>query len=312
MFRRPLIQLTLLFLLIVFFAALVSCSGPRPGQAPIPENYAEEVAEWKANRVASLSAPTGWLRLAGMFILEDGENTFGSGQDADIIFPDTTLPPVAGTFVHSAEQVQMNTREGVTLTFEEEPVERMLIYDEEMETVPRITYNQLEWLVIARQDLKAIRLYNKENEKADRFTGFPHFEIDPVWRREARFIPHPEGTSIPIANVLGQVEDYPSPGRLEFTLGDDLYTLDALEGSERLFIIVGDQTNGEETYGAGRYIYIDYPKQEDQMTILDFNLAYNPPCAFNTFTTCQLPPLQNRLDVSIPAGEKIPVKWSGL
>lgn len=309
MLRRQLIQL---FFWTVPFAALVACSGSRPGQAPIPENYEDEVAEWKANRVASLSAPTGWLRLAGMFILEEGENTFGSGPEADIVFPDSTLPPVAGIFDHSGKQVQMIAREGVTLYVEEEPVDDMLIYDEEMETVPHITYNQLEWLVIARQDLKAIRLYNKQNEKADRFTGFPHFEIDPVWRREARFIPHPEGTTIPIANVLGQVEEYPSPGRLEFTIGDVLYTLDALEGSERLFIIVGDQTNGEETYGAGRYIYIDYPEQEDQMTILDFNLAYNPPCAFNTFTTCQLPPPQNRLDVPILAGEKIPVEWSGL
>lgn len=301
-----------LFSLALFSLALISCTGSLPGQAPIPDNYPDVIEEWKSNRVASLTAPTGWMRLAGMFFLAEDENTFGSGPEADIVLPDSTLPPVAGSFVLNNNQVRLKVQDSVTLLHDGEPAGNTLLYDDDMETVPRISYNQLEWLVISRQELTAIRLYNKENEKVDQFTGFPHFEIDPEWRRQARFVPHPEGTHIAIANVLGQVEDIPSPGKLEFTINNTLYSLDALEGSDRMFIILGDQTNGDETYSAGRYMYIDYPEPDDEFTVIDFNIAYNPPCSFNTYTTCQLPPVQNRLDVAITAGEKIPVDWAGL
>lgn len=301
-----------LFSLVLTPLTLASCTSDQPGQATIPENYTDVTEIWKENRIASLTAPTGWMRLAGMFFLTEGENTFGSSPEADVQLPDSTLPPVAGTFHLADQHVNMDVHESVSIYADDEPVHSALLYNPELDSIPRITYNQLEWLVIARQDLTAIRLYNKENEKADQFTGFPHYEINSEWRRQARFVPYPEGTAIPIANVLGQVEDFPSPGRIEFTIGNTLYSLDALEGSERMFIIVGDQTNGKDTYGAGRYIYIDYPDDNRELTVIDFNLAYNPPCAFNTFTTCQLPPMQNRLDVAITAGEKTPIGWDGL
>lgn len=307
----PLFHLALIPLTLITFN-LASCASDQPGQAPVPENYTEVIDTWKENRIVSLTAPTGWMRLAGMFILNEGDNTFGSSPEADVQLPDSTLPPVAGTFHLSDQHVKMDVRESVTIYADEEPVHSALLYTPELDTIPRITYNQLEWLVIARQDLTAIRLYNKTNEKVDQFSGFPHYEINSEWRRQARFVPYPEGTAIPIANVLGQIEDFPSPGKIEFTIDNTLYSLDALEGSERLFIIVGDQTNGQETYGAGRYIYIDYPDEENEFTVIDFNLAYNPPCAFNTYTTCQLPPPQNRLDIAITAGEKTPVDWQGL
>jgi uncharacterized protein (DUF1684 family) len=80
--------------------------------------------------------------------------------------------------------------------------------------------------------------------------------------------------------------------------------LDALdEGGEDYFMIFGDETNARETYGAGRYLYVKRPGP-DGKTIIDFNKAYNPPCAFTEFATCPLPPKQNVLDVEIKAGEK--------
>lgn len=117
--------------------------------------------------------------------------------------------------------------------------------------------------------------------------------------------------TLPVLNVLGQSVDTPSPGILEFVIDGEIFNLDTLEGSERLFIILGDETNKNETYQAGRYLYVDYP-DGDGYTIIDFNRAYNPPCAYSKFTTCQLPPPQNRLDVAITAGEKRPVEWEGL
>ncbi len=300
------------FLLIFFVTGLFlqGCGEPELGQAPVPETYEEEIESWKQDRIESLKAPGGWLRLAGMFWLDEGENSFGSGQDNDIIFPEGTIPEYAGTFLYENGQVIMNTADDVSITHEGEPVSEFVLYDGA--DTPGAEYEALEWFVIVRDGEIAIRLYNKENEKADAFTGFPSYPLDPKWKREARFIPNPEGTTISIVNVLGQQMDAPSPGVIEFAVNGETYSLDTLEGGERLFIIVADETNRTETYQAGRYIYIDYPEEGSDTTVIDFNKAYNPPCSFNTFTTCQLPPPQNRLDVAIPAGEKRPVEWTGL
>jgi len=111
---------------------------------------------------------------------------------------------------------------------------------------------------------------------------------------------------------LGQLIDTPTPGSIEFMKDGKVYTLDVLEGTDQMFIIVGDFTNQSETYQAGRYIYVDYPVEGSEYTIIDFNKIYNPPCSYSLFTTCQLPPIQNRLELSIKAGEKRPLDWEGL
>ena len=300
------ILLTSLVAWLIFSA----CNETKPDIAPVPGNYVEQVEEWKQNRIDRLKEPTGWLRLAGMYLLEEGENTFGSSDQADFRFPAGTIPGMAGTFIFQDGMVKMEAAEGVSFLHNEAPVTE-LVLDNGVET-PSVEYGSLEWFVITRDDLKAIRLYNKENEKADAFEGFPSYPVSTKWHREARFVPNPDNTFIPVVNVLGQQVDTPSPGVLEFTIEGNLYTLDALEGGDRMFIIFADETNRTETYQAGRYMYIDYPETEINFTVIDFNKAYNPPCAYNIFTTCQLPPMQNRLNVAIPAGEKRPVDWIGL
>ena len=299
----------ILFLVISMMVA--SCTSRVPGQAELPDDYFDQVEEWKESRIESLTATTGWLRLAGMYWLNEGENSFGSSDEVDVRFPEGTIPGFAGTFILNADgTVRMTIAEGVDVTFEDEPVSDMIVYDGE--EAHNLEYGTLEWLVIVRDDLTAIRLYNKENKKADAFNGFPAYDVDPQWNREARYIPYPDGTTIPIVNVLGQQVDGTSPGRVEFTLNGTLYSLDALEGNNRMFIILGDLSNRDETYQAGRYMYIDYPEDGSELTVIDFNKAYNPPCAYSLYTTCQLPPIQNRLDVAIKAGEKRPVDWQGL
>tara|TARA_R100001143_G_scaffold63387_1_gene70120 strand:- start:61241 stop:62152 length:912 start_codon:yes stop_codon:yes gene_type:complete len=297
-----------IFLIIALF--VTSCSSDELGQAPIPEDYQEQIAEWKQDRIESISEPTGWLRLAGMFWLEEGENSFGSSSEVDIQFPEGTINDRAGTFVFENGIVTMIVEEGVEITHDGEPVTEFTLYDGSDEK--RVEHGNLEWFVIVRDDITAIRLFNKENEKADAFTGFPTYPVDPKWARTARYIPNPEGTTIPIVNVLGQQIDAESPGVLEFTLDGERYTLDGIINSTQLFIILSDETNKDETYQAGRYLYVDYPEEGSEYTVVDFNKVYNPPCAYNVFTTCQLPPQQNRLDIAIPAGEKRPVDWEGL
>lgn len=300
----------LLLISFILAGVFTACSQQELGQAPVPENYEEEIEQWKADRLESLTAPTGWMRLAGMYWLDEGENTFGSGPENDVRFPEGTIPETAGTFYVENDRVRLSVSDDVEITHDGNQVDELVVFDDE--NAPELEYGTLHWFIIKRGDLLGIRLYNKENEKVDQFTGFDSYPVDPEWRREARFIPSQEGTTIPIINILGQLEDLPSPGTLEFTVDGERYTLDAIESTERMFIILGDETNRTETYQAGRYMYIDYPEDGSNRTVVDFNKAYNPPCSYSKFTTCQLPPPQNRLDVEITAGELRPVDWDGI
>lgn len=300
-----------LFPFLLLPIIVTACSSPEPGPASFPENYHQELDSWKADRLESLTNPTGWMRLAGMYWLEEGEYSFGSGADQDVRFPEGTIPGHAGVFILDNNTVTMSVAEGVNITHNGETVDEMVIYDGEDEE-PHLQYETLEWVVIERSGLIGVRLYNKENEKVNQFTGFETYPVDEKWYLNARFIPHEEDVTIPIVNILGQVDETPSPGKLEFVADGETYTLDALEGSTRMFLIVGDATNQAETYQAGRYIYVDYPEEGSEYTVIDFNKLYNPPCAYSAFTTCQLPPPQNRLDLAITAGEKRPVGWDGI
>lgn len=303
-------NLSRLFLASFLLFLISACGQNRPGQAELPDDWEAELAAWKQSRVETLKQPSGWLRLAGMFVIEEGRQSFGSGADQDFRFPGGSIPHHAGYIEREQNRVTMKLAEGVEVYHDGEAVSMIVLYDGEES--PSVTYGALEWFVIVRQDLLAIRLYNNDNEKADAFEGFPSYPSDPAWVREARFIPNREGTTIEVVNVLGQTEETPSPGSLQFTIEGQSFTLDALEGTERMFVILGDLTNRTDTYQAGRFLYVDYPEEGSDYTVIDFNKVYNPPCAFNVYTTCQLPPLQNRLEAAITAGEKRPVGWIGI
>jgi uncharacterized protein len=297
-------------ILITTLIILSACGGYDLGQAPLPDNYEDEFEEWQKQRMESLTNPTGWMRLAGMYWLDEGINSFGTADSVDIRFPAQTLPPYAGDLILNQGEVAMKTAEGIEITVDGEPADSAIVFNEDH--APPIEYGTLEWLIIEREDLIGIRLYNKENPQVDEFSGFDRYPLSSEWYLKARFIPSEEGATIPIVNVLGQLVDTPTPGSVEFSFDNETYRVDALEGTDQMFLIIGDLTNRTETYQGGRYIYIDYPDEGSHYTIIDFNKIYNPPCSYNLYTTCQLPPPQNRLDLAITAGEKRPVGWDGL
>jgi uncharacterized protein len=303
--RLQTIFLSFSSLLLIFSA----CSEEDLGLAPLPENYLESIHEWKEYRVGVLTGPTNWLRLDGIYWLDEGENTFGSGDNQDLRFPEGTIPEHAGVFILEDGIVTMNVAEEVTITHDGEPIRKMILFDGENR--PHVEHADLEWFIDSRDDRHGIRLYNKDNPKADAFDGFPAYPIDSEWHLKARFVPNNDSTTIMLDNVLGEEVERFSPGNIKFKVDGQLHSVIAFEASSGLFIMFTDETNQTETYHAGRYMIIPFPDEND-MTIIDFNKAYNPPCAFSKFTTCQLPPPQNRLDAAINAGEKRPVAWEGI
>jgi uncharacterized protein (DUF1684 family) len=158
--------------------------------------------------------------------------------------------------------------------------------------------------LIARGSRVGVRIKDPDARARKEFKGIPAFPPSAHWRIVARWEPANPPTEIAVPNVLGEVDRSPSPGTAVLTVDGKEYRLTPVleEGSPDLFFVFGDETNRTETYGAGRFLYAAPAK--DGTVVLDFNRAYNPPCAFSAFATCPLPPKQNRLALRVEAGEK--------
>ena len=169
-----------------------------------------------------------------------------------------------------------------------------------------LTLKTLVWYVIRRGDKTGIRLKDKASPLLHSFTGIDRFPVKKSWRIKARLIPASKGHTLQIPNVLGQMEESPSPGMLAFEHNGNPYTLKVLSasGGNQYWIIFADKTNGDATYGGGRFLYVEKADSTGE-TFIDFNKAYNPPCVFTPFATCPLPPDGNRLDFAVEAGEKM-------
>lgn len=277
------------------------------GAAPPPDTGDFELDQktWRAWRLERTVIDTGWLTLIGLDWLEEGDNALGSADDARLSLPAEKAPARVGVLRLEDGVVTLLPEEGVGLTANGEPVTGPMRLRADVDGDPTLLeLGPLNFYVLVRGDRVGLRIRDREAKLRLEFPGLEYFDADPAYRLTARFTPNPPGTTVPMVNVLGIVDDVPSPGTLTITLDGTDYTLTALDetGDGRLFVIVGDETNGRETYGAGRYLYTDPPV--DGTTIVDLNRLYNPPCAFTPYSTCQLPPKENKLPLRLETGEK--------
>jgi uncharacterized protein (DUF1684 family) len=263
-------------------------------------DYEKEIKAWHKDRVEGLKKENGWLNLAGLFWLEEGRNSFGGNIENKIIFPKDRSKAFLGDIILSKGEVFVETKANAEVFNENDKVEKLKVFPVEKPIV--LKHNTLRWFVIKRGERYAIRLRDLESPFLKEFHNIETFKIDPKWKLKAKFIPA-EGKKIAILDITGQTSQQDSPGVLVFTIAGKEYKLDALAEGEEFFIIFGDKTNKKETYGAGRFVYTAKP-DADGFTYLDFNKAYNPPCAFTPYATCPLPPKQNLLPIEIKAGEK--------
>jgi len=269
------------------------------------EAYRAEVRKWRADREARLKADGGWLTVAGLFWLEEGPNRFGTDPAGDVVLPDGSTPAKAGVFELKEGRVAVSLLPEAKATIGGKPVSGVSILRPDTSGSPDVLeMGTLSLSVIKRGDRYGIRLKDKNAAARKGFTGLEWFDVKEDYRVAARWVAYPEPKPVEVPNVLGQIVPMPSPGYAEFTLAGKSVRLDGVLESpdaEELFFIFRDQTSGKETYGAGRFLYADLPK--NGKVVLDFNKAYSPPCAFTPYATCPLPPRQNRLPVRVEAGE---------
>jgi uncharacterized protein (DUF1684 family) len=276
-----------------------------PACAPKPDPaYRQEILAWRARRLERLRADDGYLALAGLLWLHDGENTFGSAPTNDLVFP-AAAPAQAGVLLHHGGETIVRAFPGTSLTVAGQPVDEMhLVADTEGEPT-QLALGTLRFLIIRRGDRFGVRLRDPASAIRQRFHGIDSYDIDPAYRVTARFEPYDPPKKIPVVNIVGTVDTMPSPGALLFRLHGAECRLDPVietPGDTLLFVIFRDATSGAETYASGRFLYTNPPR--NGVVVADFNRAYNPPCAFSPYTTCPLPPPQNELRVAVRAGEK--------
>jgi uncharacterized protein (DUF1684 family) len=266
-------------------------------------SYESSISTWRQKHEAGLKADDGWLTVSGLFWLKDGDNSFGSDPDNDVVLPGNKGPARAGKFIlkHGEIKVRANADAGV---YEGEKSIRDLVLKTDSDKSPDVLrIGDLSLIAIKRGERYGIRIKDTNSRPRREFTGLHWFPVQESYRVTAKFVPGAEGREIAITNVLGDVQNMKSPGTLIFNLNGHPYSLDPVaEDDGKLFIIFRDSTGGRSTYAAGRFLYADAPK--DGVVTLDFNKAENPPCAFTAYATCPLPPRQNILDGSIEAGEK--------
>lgn len=297
--RKQMLNFSMLVLCVGF--CLVLCVGSFAQSDK--KIYAAEINTWDEKRVQSLKAAEGWVNLAGLFWLKKGENRFGSDPSNEIVFNTKPFPALLGTFMLDEQEVKWITASGEAVFHGRNKVDQASIFSTASDSVTQLSFQTFRWTIIKREDLVGVRFRDLAHPNLEKLKKIERYKADLQWKIAATIEP-PLVPFVGIRNVLGQTTQQRSAGKVVFNLNGKTYKLDAIdEGTPNLFVIFADETNAVETYPTGRFVYIPRPDAQGK-TVIDFNKAYNPPCAFSPHATCPIPPPQNLLPIAIKAGEK--------
>ena len=268
------------------------------------KSYEKEILKFRAERETRLREnDRSWLALAGLFWLEEGNNTFGSDPSNDIQLENTSVPAKVGIFQYKNDIVSLKINKGVEMSCNGLEARSKILHTDIEETPDFLELGSILMVAIKRGKNCLIRVWDRDNPGRKNFTGLKHFPINPDFRITARFVPYDPPRIMKIRDVIGEEYEVEFPGFAIFMLGGKECRLEAEKTDNGLFFNFYDPTNGNGSYPGGRFLNTDAPT--DREVVLDFNMAYNPPCAYTDYATCPLPPSQNRLPVRIPVGEMI-------
>jgi uncharacterized protein len=279
-------------------------SGATAGLAA-DQTASRSLEAWRAARVAALTSDSGYLTLAGLYWLERPRSSFGRARSNTFALDHPAMPRRLGHFERDGDTVRFIAARRDSVFAGEAAVTRIDMRSDRGGPPTLLRHGPIEFFVIERSGQLGVRVRALDSPRRRDFPGIEHFDASDAWRLEARFEPYEPARQIPIMNVLGMEDDMPSPGAIVFEKDGREWRLDAIDegpASDSLFVMFADATTGRESYGAGRFLYVERPR--DGRVVVDFNRAYNPPCAFNEFATCPLPPPQNRLELAVTAGER--------
>jgi uncharacterized protein (DUF1684 family) len=292
-------------LLSFFLAGCRKAPEPAASSAP-PADYTAIVEQWRAKHETDYRRE--WVTIAGLHPLKPGPNTAGSGPHNAIRLPGDG-PRSLGTFILTGEEVRFEPAPAAHVMLKDQPlIQPVTLKDDRTTPADELQVGDVRLVIHRSGTNRSLRVRDPNGPLARGFLGFQWFPIDSRYRVVGRFIRDAEPKSLQVMNTYGDVDTYISEGEIEFTLMGQLLRLRPFTTRpKRFYIVFKDESSGQETYEAARFLYADL--LDDGTTVLDFNQAYNPPCAFNPYTTCPIPIPANRLPAKILAGEKAyPVK----
>ncbi|MEZ5007155.1 MAG: DUF1684 domain-containing protein [Chitinophagales bacterium] len=287
---------------IIYIFIGLALFGCRDNSKEFPENYLDDLEAWKGERDVKLRAEDGYVNLVGLYWLQEGENTIGSDTSNNVVFPAGASSRIGSVFLKDHEVV-FECADDVEVVVDSFCLNGGVIYSEKDSVQTILTHGHYDWHIIERAGNYGIRLRDLNHPKTQEPLNMAYFHVSKDWIITAKYELFETPKTIKIDNIVGFNFDENIEGKLTFELDGQSYTLLPSVDDEGMFIMFADGTSGETTYGSGRYLMASLPDEEGNV-ILDFNKAYNPPCAFTEYATCPLPPRENILEVNIEAGEK--------
>ncbi len=266
-------------------------------------SYLNELESWRKTLDIGLMKEDGWLALAGLYWLQEGENSFGTDPGNDFTLDVSTGPERIGLFTLRQGEVTVQILDDVAIQIDGEQRSTAVLQPDSSGSPTVVKLDHLTFMLLEREDGLAIRLWDNQRPERLDFGGRRWLPVNPDFRVHGHYHPYPEEIELSFSRKNGADFQTGVQGEVSFDLEGNSYSLVVFEQKDgSLFIIFDDQTSGKETYPAGRYLVTD-PPQDGEVEI-DFNRAYHPPCAFTDFATCPLPPAQNRISAAILAGER--------
>ena len=262
-------------------------------------NYEREIINFRQSRVTFLKSEKGYINLVGLFWLREGENSFGSGADNDMVFP-AEFPENFGVAIKSGDSIKFDYSQPVNHNDQEYLAGLTFLLDER----PNLfSWKSFQWFILESGGNYAVRLRNFENPALKKTLNLNFYPVDNDWRIMGEYEAYPETRTRSITNIRDIKYDQQTPGIITFKRNGKKYSLESNTSGESMSVIFMDGTTGQETFSGGRFLLLDKPDDQGKI-ILDFNKALNFPCAFNAFTTCPVPPEKNRLTLMVSAGER--------
>ena len=262
-------------------------------------NYEREIMNFRQSRVTFLKSEKGYINLVGLFWLKEGENSFGSGADNDMVFP-AEFPENFGIAIKSGDSIKFDYSQPVTHNDQEDMASLTFLLDKR----PNLfSWKSFQWFILESGGNYAVRLRNFENPVLIKPLNLNFYPVDNDWRIMGQYEAYPETRIRSITNIRNIDYDQQAPGIIRFKRNGKKYSLEPNTSGESMSVIFMDGTTGQKTFSGGRFLSLDKPDDQGKI-ILDFNKALNFPCALNAFTTCPIPPERNRLTFLVEAGEK--------
>lgn len=281
-------------------AALAARQQQDAGQTPYDE---EALERFRASRAETLQRDDGWLTVAGLHFLDQGDNLIGADPSNDIVLDFPSVPPHAAVITVTGTTVRIRAAGAQRLAIDDRLVTETSLHGAfDRRPVTTVRFGTVSFFVHYSGQRLALRVRDQNSALRQHFRGLRWYAPDPAYRTIGTFTPYPEPKIVQIPNILGDVEEFTAVGTVSFVLGRRMHVVEAWGNPKRLWIVFRDRTSGRETYPSARFLYTP-PVEPGGSVLIDFNYAQNPPCAYNPYTTCPLPPPQNRLPMAIAAGE---------